>query len=123
MSADQFSTKWIYLTSCPSSARNCIIVPTAMDKNNYIIIDYCDDHYHNLWDAKIIDCIHKYDIDNDKWIKINGFNNMENISSFSAALDVTKKILYLFCPHILTQIQLNNNNITNHTHNIEIYTG
>eukprot|EP01084_Bolivina_argentea_P043721 80526_1 len=114
MSADQFSTKWIDLTSCPSS--NCIIVPTAMDKNNYIIIDYCDDH--NLWGAKIIDCIHKYDIDNDKWIKINGFNNMENISSFSAAFDVKKQILFLFRRDHITQIQLNNNHIINDNHNM-----
>eukprot|EP01084_Bolivina_argentea_P246909 413124_1 len=107
MSTNQFSTKWISLIECPASKIHC---PIGVDRDNYIVID-----------AKFkINCIYKYDIDNDKWIKMDGFN-VENIQSFSAALDVKKQILFVSSHSCVTQIELNNNNITNHTHNVEMY--
>eukprot|EP01084_Bolivina_argentea_P281395 481459_1 len=109
MCTKQDSIKWILLNSF--TRRGSLIVPTGMDRNNYIIIDYA------YWQGKM-NCIRKYDIDNDKWIKIDGFNNMENIPPyFSAALDVKKQILFLSRHGCVTQIQLNNNNISNHNYN------
>eukprot|EP01084_Bolivina_argentea_P131598 232258_1 len=100
--------KWITLSG-PSI--DCIIIPTGMDTNNYLVID------RDFWCSKI-NCIYKYDIDNDKWIKIHGFNNIDNImSQFSAALDVKKQILFLSQNDCVTQIQLNDNNIRNDNHN------
>eukprot|EP01084_Bolivina_argentea_P009082 17009_1 len=115
MSTNLSSTKWISLFDYPTN--NSLFTPSGMDKDNYIVFDRT---------FSKINSIYKYNIDNNKWIQMESFNSMTfgNTSSsrLSAALDVTKKLLYLFCPDILTQIQLNNNNITNHTHNIGMYT-
>eukprot|EP01084_Bolivina_argentea_P119175 211333_1 len=86
------STKWDNLTDCPISSSNAINIPMGIDGNNYIVID---DHK--------ISCMYKYDVQTDKWIKMNGF---KNISYLSAALDVKKQILFLFCRDCLTQISL-----------------
>eukprot|EP01084_Bolivina_argentea_P051260 94293_1 len=96
MCANQESIKWILLNSCPCQTNSSMAIPTGIDRNNYLVVEY---------DFVKINCIYKYDIDNDKWIKINGFNNMENISSFSAALDVKKQILFLLSLDYVTQIQ------------------
>eukprot|EP01084_Bolivina_argentea_P313313 542573_1 len=51
---------------------------------------------------------------------MSGLNNIQNISSLSAALDAQKQILYLVHKDSVNEIQLNNNNINNYTHNITI---
>eukprot|EP01084_Bolivina_argentea_P080974 146652_1 len=100
MSTNQPSTIWVNLASYP--ATDCMEIPTPIDRNNYIIID--NEFYRDR-----IACIYKYNIDNDKWTKINGFNNIQNISAYvCASLDVKKQILFLWKPDQLTQIQLNN---------------
>eukprot|EP01084_Bolivina_argentea_P051259 94292_1 len=127
MSTNQFSTKWIEISHCPGS--NYPTVPTGMDKNNYIVIDHdrlCTKinciHKYDINDDKWIeiDGFNKYDIYNDKWIEIDGFNNMENLHGFSNALDVKKQTLFLLHRNCLTQMQLNNNNISYDTHNVEM---
>eukprot|EP01084_Bolivina_argentea_P215233 365404_1 len=111
MSANKPTTKFVHLTSCPNTGY--ITVPTGIDKNNYIVID--TDIYHRK-----INCVHKYDVDNDKWIKIDGLNNIENMSYFSATLDVNKQILFLSRMNYITQIELNSHSIKNDTHNAMI---
>eukprot|EP01084_Bolivina_argentea_P295208 508176_1 len=103
MSAIKSSTKYIHLASCPSSI-NDITVPTTIDRNNYIVIDYGDQ----------CDCVYKYNVENDKWNKIyvatsSCFSFLDTSSCFSAALDVKNQILFLFRDNCMTQIQLNNN--------------
>eukprot|EP01084_Bolivina_argentea_P047356 87245_1 len=106
MSEVQFLTKWISVQERPINRPCSIKIPTGIDSNNYIIID------HNS--------CYKYNIDNDKWIKIDGF---ENIKRFSAAtLDIKKGILFLFQSNSMTQIALKNNNpIINDIHDAEIH--
>eukprot|EP01084_Bolivina_argentea_P080973 146650_1 len=101
MSTNQTSTIWVNLASCP--ATEAMEIPTGIDRNNYIVMD------NELYPSYKIKCIYKYNIDNDKWTKINGFNNIQNISAYvCASLDVKKQILFLWKPDQLTQIQLNN---------------
>eukprot|EP01084_Bolivina_argentea_P159877 278462_1 len=111
MTATESSTKWMDLTTCDCVGTR-ISIATGMDKNNYICIDrsFLGDEIY---------CIYKYNIDIDKWTKIDGFNGVENISAFSATLDIKKQILFLCRQRCLTQIQLNNNHIRhdNHTTN------
>eukprot|EP01084_Bolivina_argentea_P123190 218315_1 len=52
--------------------------------------------------------------------KIDGLNNIQNILLCSATLDVKKQILYLIHKNSVSEIQLNNSNISNHTHNTTI---
>eukprot|EP01084_Bolivina_argentea_P307285 531097_1 len=87
MCTNQDSIKWIELSSCPAGH---LSVPSGIDRNNYLVFD------RDFWYTEINCIFHKYDFDNDKWIKINVFNNIENMSPFSAALDVKKQILLLF---------------------------
>eukprot|EP01084_Bolivina_argentea_P009150 17110_1 len=100
------STKWHNLTDCATSSSNDIDIPMGIDRNNYIVINHT---------SKLANCIYKYDVQIDKWIFMNGFKN----SYLSAALDVTKQILFLFCRDCLTQISLTDNHISNYNHNIE----
>eukprot|EP01084_Bolivina_argentea_P107053 191440_1 len=60
--------EWIPLTSFPHTYRT--VVPSGIDKDNYIIIDYNMKH-------SIINSIDKYNINTDKWSKIDGFNNIK----------------------------------------------
>eukprot|EP01084_Bolivina_argentea_P313317 542578_1 len=106
MSTDKPSTKWNSLNLCPAS--EFIDCPSGVDRDNYVVID-------RSFGWTKINCIYKYNIDNDKWIKMDGFN-VENIRTFSAALDINKQMLLLSRPGCVTQIQLNNNNISNHNH-------
>eukprot|EP01084_Bolivina_argentea_P189847 326385_1 len=115
--------RWITLTECPVT--NEITVPMGIDRNNYIVID----NRHN-WDNGIkqtIENIYKYNIDKDKWVKIR-INNLENINKnlsktvLSAALDTNQQTLFLHSTDDLMQIQLNNNHISNHSHNIHFPT-
>eukprot|EP01084_Bolivina_argentea_P249760 418259_1 len=109
MCANQFST-WMAITECPvTNYDNHIRIPTGIDKNNYIAIE-------NEWwllEESVI-CIHKYDIDNNKWIKMDGVNNTEIISYCCTSFDVKKQILFLLNRDQLTQMQLNNTNIIQH---------
>eukprot|EP01084_Bolivina_argentea_P246908 413122_1 len=105
------SEKWKELSLYPGKG---LSVPNGIDKNNYIVIDYSDSL------GKKINCIYKYNMDTDKWGKIDGFNNMENISNFSAALDINKQILFLLDKDCVTQIELKSNNISNYNYNFEI---
>eukprot|EP01084_Bolivina_argentea_P202054 345271_1 len=102
MSTTQPSTQWISLKKCPII--DSIRIPMGIDRNNYIVIDY--DSCSNK-----INCIYKYNIDNDKWIKMNSFNNVKNISTFSASLNVKRQILFLFHYNSVTEISLNTNHI------------
>eukprot|EP01084_Bolivina_argentea_P207077 353394_1 len=100
MSTTHSSVKWSYLVSCPS---NEVRIPTGRDGNNYIVMD------------RIINCVYKYNIENDIWIKID-FNNPEKRITFSAALDVKKQILFLFTKHSIIQMTLDYNYISNDNH-------
>eukprot|EP01084_Bolivina_argentea_P227769 384736_1 len=108
MCTNQENATWMMLASCSSA--NFIDIPSGMDRNNYIIAD-CG--------SSKIKCMHKYNIDTDKWIKMNGFNiNKENVPLFSVpALDVKQRILFLLTKDYVIQIQLNNNNISTNKHN------
>eukprot|EP01084_Bolivina_argentea_P009148 17106_1 len=108
MSAHQ-PLKWTVLASYPSST-NTITIPTGADRNNYIVIHHGLNFIH----------IYKYNIETDKWIKMD-FNNTGNIKTFTSALHVKKDILYLLHRNSVTQIQLNNNHINNDNHNEEIH--
>eukprot|EP01084_Bolivina_argentea_P313309 542560_1 len=112
MSTDKASTKWINLLACPIT--DYMTIPNGTDRNNYIIID----REFNV--SKRINCIYKYDINTNKWNKISGLNNMQNISPCSATLDVKKQILYLIHKDSVSEIQLNNSNINNYTHDTTI---
>eukprot|EP01084_Bolivina_argentea_P052955 97212_1 len=111
MSSNQSLTRWAHLTSCPSIGS--IHIPIGIDRNNYIAID------HNAGCNKI-NCIYKYNIENDKWIKMDCFNNVQNVSRFLAALDAKKQILFLVHHKSVTQMRLNTNHICNDNHNAEI---
>eukprot|EP01084_Bolivina_argentea_P074526 135191_1 len=102
MSTNEVSTKWINLLVSPT---DYMASPTGTDRNNYIVID-------REWLSKRINCIYKYNINTNKWNKISDLNNIHNISWFSAALDVKKHLLYLSNKDSVTQIQLNNGNMT-----------
>ncbi len=111
MASEQSSIKWNQFTSCPIETITNVStnVPSGIDKNNYIVID------SNFGEMSI----YKYNIESDKWIKID-FKKPGRISTFSSFIDVTNQILYLFQRKSATQIQLNNNNIITNKHNIEI---
>eukprot|EP01084_Bolivina_argentea_P091302 164376_1 len=109
MSTKQPSTMFTDLTPHPSTT--AIVIPSNIDRNNYVVID------RNFGWTKI-NCIYKYNIENDKWIKMDGVNNMENMSYFASVLDVKKQILFLFRANCLTQIHLNNNHINTDKYNI-----
>eukprot|EP01084_Bolivina_argentea_P168891 292797_1 len=114
MSTNEVSTKWMNLVSPPGYGISTIRASTGMNQNNYIVIDYS-------WLLNKIKCVYKYDIDIDKWNSIDGIDNIANMTSFSAALDVKKQILFLFRRRYLTQIDINKvdtSDITHHTHNI-----
>eukprot|EP01084_Bolivina_argentea_P168890 292796_1 len=112
MSTNEVSTKWMNLVSVGViSTIHELRASTGMDKNNYFVIDY-------LWVSNEINSIYKYDIDKDKWNPIEGINNIANVTSFSAALDAKKQILFLFRNGYLTQIDIDKVHITHHTHNI-----
>eukprot|EP01084_Bolivina_argentea_P207078 353396_1 len=116
MSTTHSAVKWSYLVSCPS---NEVRIPTGRDGNNYIVMD------------RIINCVYKYNIENDIWIKID-FNNPEKMTTFSTAfstaldvkkqtafstaLDVKKQILFLFTKHSIIQMTLDYNYISNDNH-------
>eukprot|EP01084_Bolivina_argentea_P313310 542563_1 len=107
MSTNEVSTKWINLLACPIT--DYMTSPTGTDRSNYIIID-------RKFASKRINQIHKYNTNTNKWNKISGLNNMQNISPCSATLDVKKQILYLIHKDSVSEIQLNNSNINNYTH-------
>eukprot|EP01084_Bolivina_argentea_P220702 373989_1 len=109
MSTNQSTEKWIHLTAPPSKT---VILPNGVDKNNYIVIDWD-------WQSKKINCICKYNINTDKWTKINGCNDIENIPAFSAAVDTKNQVLFLSYKGYVTQIHLNNGNIHKNTYNVE----
>eukprot|EP01084_Bolivina_argentea_P264481 448013_1 len=111
MSTNQFSTKWIDLNSfhCADTTRHYITIPTGIDKNNYYV--------------STINSIHKYNIENDKWSKINGLDNYhlcKQSRECTPAFNVKKQILFLLdSTDQLTEIQLNNQQIKTHN-NIDI---
>eukprot|EP01084_Bolivina_argentea_P136348 240134_1 len=115
MSENEPSKKWINLTQYPviDSLYSSLDIPTGIEANNYVVID------HNRLPFKI-NSIHKYNIEHDKWIKMDNFNNAETICEFSAVLDVKKQILFLLREDCLTEIQLNNNNIRNDNENVKL---
>eukprot|EP01084_Bolivina_argentea_P059026 107743_1 len=110
MSDNESSRKWIHLTSYPGT--NHLTVPSKVDANNYIVID----HTYNE-----IKYIYQYDIDTNKWNKLDGIKNVSNMSAFSATLDVKKQILFTFRRHHMIQMQLHNTHISTYTHNFIIF--
>eukprot|EP01084_Bolivina_argentea_P059025 107739_1 len=109
MSDNESSKKWIHLTSYPGT--NHLTVPSKVDANNYIVID----HTYNE-----IKYIYQYDIDTNKWNKLDGIKNVSNMSAFSATLDVKKQILFTFTRNHVTQIHLHNTHISTDTDNFVI---
>eukprot|EP01084_Bolivina_argentea_P056545 103463_1 len=111
MCTKQEAIKW--MTSISETYSPYITIPTGIDENNYIAID------HGRFSEKI-HCIYKYDIDDDKWNTLDGSNNIGATTVYSATLDVKKQILFLFCNHYLTEIELNNNYRINHYYHPEL---
>eukprot|EP01084_Bolivina_argentea_P052648 96705_1 len=110
MSDESSLLKWIRLASHPSTELFCI--PSGRDRNNYIVI------HREVGDFEI-SSIYKYNIENDKWIKID-FDNTENIPAMSTALDIKKETSYSCHWDSVTQISLTNNHISNYNHNASI---
>eukprot|EP01084_Bolivina_argentea_P086281 155948_1 len=110
MSATEASAKWINLCAPDINISGFMTIPTGRDRHNYIVVD-------RWFLSRTINGICKYNINTNKWNKIDGLNNIQNISPFSATLDVKKQILYLIHRHSVSEIQLNNSNIHNYTHN------
>eukprot|EP01084_Bolivina_argentea_P086279 155945_1 len=106
MSATEASAKWINLCAPDINISGFMTIPTGRDRHNYIVVD-------RWFLSRRINSIYKYNIDSNKWNKIDGLNNIQNIAQCSAALDVKKQILFLFHGDSVSEIQLNNNNINN----------
>eukprot|EP01084_Bolivina_argentea_P302732 522589_1 len=111
MCTKQSFAKWIDVALCPIT--DYMTVPAGIDQNNYIVIG-------RQFTLQRISCVYKYNINTDKWRNISGLNNIQNISSCSATLDVKKQILYLFHSDSVSEIQLNDSNTNNYTHNTTI---
>eukprot|EP01084_Bolivina_argentea_P313314 542574_1 len=116
MSTDEISNKWINLRA-PRIIHH-MTVPTGVERDNYVIID-------RDFNSNIIRYIYKYNINNDKWVKMDCIKNLnlKNVAEFSgsAALDVNKQILYLLHNEVITQICLKNGNVNNYKHNTYIH--
>eukprot|EP01084_Bolivina_argentea_P253699 426272_1 len=107
-------TDWISLSRCPASfTASSISVPSGVDTNNYLTIDY--KQYLNTI------AVHKYDFPCDDWIEIetkrkNYYTHAEyplkTTSTFSAAMDTNKQILLLSQKNCVTQISLNQSEYT-----------
>eukprot|EP01084_Bolivina_argentea_P253700 426273_1 len=105
---------WISLSRCPASfTASSISVPSGVDTNNYLTIDY--KQYLNTI------AVHKYDFPCDDWIEIetkrkNYYTHAEyplkTTSTFSAAMDTNKQILLLSQKNCVTQISLNQSEYT-----------
>eukprot|EP01084_Bolivina_argentea_P218974 371478_1 len=91
---------WISLQPCPTT--HFLSAPTGIDKNNYIIIDH---HFSK------INCIHKYDINTDNWLKINVSNQLEVSTGFTSTFNAKKQVIHIFSNNCLTYLQLTNNTI------------
>eukprot|EP01084_Bolivina_argentea_P123188 218312_1 len=70
MSTNEVSPKWMNLRA--PTITGCMHIPFGTDKNNYIVID-------RKFSEKL-NCISKYNVNIDKWSKIDGLNNIQNIS-------------------------------------------
>eukprot|EP01084_Bolivina_argentea_P022989 42783_1 len=112
MASKQLLSEWIGLMSCPGTKYTTI--PTGIDKNNYFVIDY------HLFSTEF-NCIFKYNIDNDRWSKIDGLNINTRDISLCSTVYVKKQILYLIQKDSVSQIQLNNSNINSYTHDTTIH--
>eukprot|EP01084_Bolivina_argentea_P180953 312574_1 len=113
MCANEYSEKWIHLTE-HTADKDLVSIPSGVNRDNFILIDF---NFNWISGTFTIDCIYKYNTYTDIWSKIDGCNDMQDISSFTAALDVKKQILYLVHNDSVREIQLNDINITNHTQN------
>eukprot|EP01084_Bolivina_argentea_P275356 469579_1 len=98
MSTEHF-TKWFDLASCPVS-ENGRIVPTGLNKDNFIVIE------------KDICCIHKYNINSNKWTTTDVSETIGDIICDHAALDTHQNVLYFLSESNLVQMELNTNKIT-----------
>eukprot|EP01083_Nonionella_stella_P235483 828012_1 len=108
MSTNQTAEKWIHLTAF--ACDGYVILPTGTGKNNYIATGF---------NHSKINSISRYNTNTDKWTKINHCNDIESAIYENATFDVKKQILSLVCKCHITQIQLNNGNMCNNTHDIE----
>eukprot|EP01084_Bolivina_argentea_P214877 364748_1 len=89
-------------------------VPTGIDGNNDICIDYT----WNKNDGGKINCIYKYNTNTDKWNPIDGFNDIQTTDLLlSSAINVKEQILFLSSRYYVTQIQLNNGKVIRHHNN------
>eukprot|EP01084_Bolivina_argentea_P301171 519517_1 len=83
--------KWFNLASCPISPIE-IIIPSGINKDNFIVIET-----HGFSGSC---CIHKYNIDSNKWTTTDVSETIGdiicdsgNISTY-AALDTNQNVLY-----------------------------
>eukprot|EP01084_Bolivina_argentea_P059148 107967_1 len=114
MSTKETSTKWHNLLACP--ATSFIRIPTGIDKNNYIVIEFDQKDVEMSILTNNVISIYKYNTNTYKWNKITDLNNY-GVQHFSATFDATKQILYLFHTNSLTEIQISNNHINNVIYN------
>eukprot|EP01084_Bolivina_argentea_P160571 279607_1 len=111
------SATWINLLACPIHCSlwngDTFVIPSGRDRNNYIVIG------RDFLSHKIRS-IHKYNININKWNKINLNNIQKYIPVSCTTLDAKKQILYLVHNDSISEMQLNNSNINHHTHNTTI---
>eukprot|EP01084_Bolivina_argentea_P030313 56203_1 len=89
--------KWFNLASCPISPSSDKIVPSGINKDNFIVIEtdgtYLDDNFDTC-------CIHKYSIETNKWTTTDLFETVNetigDIICYSeyAAFDTNQNVLY-----------------------------
>eukprot|EP01084_Bolivina_argentea_P275357 469580_1 len=97
--ATEHLAKWFNLASCPIS-KIFIIVPSGINKDNFIVIE------------KDICCIHKYNINSNKWTTTDVSETIGDIICDHAALDTHQNVLYFLSESNLVQMELNTNKIT-----------
>eukprot|EP01084_Bolivina_argentea_P123191 218316_1 len=71
MSTNEVSPKWMNLRA--PTITDYMTIPIGTDKNNYIVIDW-------EFPSEKLNCVYKYNVNIDKWSKIDGLNNIQNIS-------------------------------------------
>eukprot|EP01084_Bolivina_argentea_P275359 469584_1 len=111
MSTEHF-TKWFDLASCPVS-ENGRIVPTGLNKDNFIVIEADIENAQNQRSCRI----HKYNINSNKWVTTLVPTEIIGDAIFCSdfpAFDTKQNTLYFLGEQYLIQMELNNKQITKH---------
>eukprot|EP01084_Bolivina_argentea_P120452 213514_1 len=106
------SVKWIDLETCPvlKDESNEVIFPAGINKDNFIALEYDDDEDR-------INCIHKYNIETNKWttMDISIWNDIIlSDRSCYPVLDTKQMVIYFLYDNCLMQMELNSKKIIRH---------